>query len=74
MASGHPADQHPDLPEHDEFTESVLDSIDRMRNDGGVAPELPHRETTLAERGVLAEATASEDQTSEVRLRQDGQR
>ncbi|MBX5436209.1 MAG: hypothetical protein IRZ33_03230 [Alicyclobacillaceae bacterium] len=31
------------LPEHNEYTESVVDSIDRMRNDGGLAPELPHR-------------------------------
>jgi hypothetical protein len=25
-----------------EYWESVVDEIDRMRNDGGVSPELPH--------------------------------
>ncbi|MCL6547917.1 MAG: hypothetical protein K6T30_03295 [Alicyclobacillus sp.] len=37
------------LPEHEEFTESVVDSIDRMRNDGGLAPELPHRRPRTGE-------------------------
>ncbi|MCL6515738.1 hypothetical protein [Alicyclobacillus sp.] len=45
------------MPEHDEFTESVVDSIDRMRNDGGLAPEIPHQESTLEERGVLGTRT-----------------
>jgi hypothetical protein len=29
-----------------EYWESVVDEIDRMRNDGGVSPELPHEADT----------------------------
>ncbi|GGJ05470.1 hypothetical protein GCM10010885_13240 [Alicyclobacillus cellulosilyticus] len=30
------------MPAHDAHTESVIDEIDRMRGDGGVAPEIEH--------------------------------
>ncbi|QSO47892.1 hypothetical protein [Alicyclobacillus mengziensis] len=30
--------------EGDEYVESVENSIDRMRDEGGIAPELPHSE------------------------------
>lgn len=33
-----------EMPEHNEFTESMVDSIDRLRDDGGLAPELPHEQ------------------------------
>ncbi|KPV44620.1 hypothetical protein [Alicyclobacillus ferrooxydans] len=35
--------------EGDEYVESVENSIDRMRDEGGIAPELPHSEKRAAE-------------------------
>lgn len=49
MAGGDPI---PHTPQHNEFTESVVDAVDRMRDEGGIAPDIPHQESTLKERGV----------------------
>ena len=35
--------------EGDEYVESVENSIDRMRDEGGIAPELPHSEQRAGE-------------------------
>ena len=35
--------------EGDEYVESVENSIDRMRDEGGIAPELPHSEERAEE-------------------------
>lgn len=35
--------------EGDEYVESVENSIDRMRDEGGISPELPHTEKRAKE-------------------------
>ncbi|MCL6443062.1 MAG: hypothetical protein K6T83_06350 [Alicyclobacillus sp.] len=37
-------DEDGQMREDGEFSDSVLDIVDMMRNDGGVAPEIPHRD------------------------------